>query len=106
MFGKSQQDPDLELYTVFDSKSGSYDIPAFSLNRHVLTRDVINMLKDPQQAKNKYLTNAEDFAIFKIGEFSKKTGKLESHNPEHIANMHELRMVAQRDQAPGALSPT
>lgn len=102
MFGKTQQDPDLELFTVYDSKSGAYDLPAFSLNRHVLMRDVINMLKDPQQSKNKYLTNAEDYSIFKIGEYSKKSGKLIAQNPEHIANMHELRTMAD----PGALSST
>lgn len=102
MFGKSKQDPDLEVFTVYDSKSGVYDAPALSPNKNVLLRDVINMLRDPQQSKNKYLTNAEDFSIFKIGSYSKRTGLIEGHNPEHIANMHELRTMAD----PGALSST
>ena len=102
MFGKSKQDPDLEVFTVYDSKSGVYDAPALSPNKNVLLRDVINMLRDPQQSKNKYLTNAEDFSIFKIGSYSKRTGLIEGHNPEHVANMHELRTMAE----PGALSST
>lgn len=93
MFGKAKQDPDLEIFTVYDSKSGVYDAPALSPNKNVLLRDVINMLKDPAQSKNKYLLNAEDYSIFRIGSYSKTTGIIQSQNLEHVANMHDLRAM-------------
>lgn len=102
MWPKKGQNPSLDLFTVFDSKAQTYDVPALSLNKNVLMRDVINMLKDPEQSKNKYLTNAEDYAIFKIGTFDRLTGQITSQNLEHIANMHDLRAMAE----PGALSST
>lgn len=102
MFNKKKENPGLEIFTVFDSKSGIYDAPALSPNKNVLMRDVINMLKDPEQKKNKFLINAEDYSIFKIGTFDKLTGQLTTHNLEHVANMHDLRTMAE----PGALSST
>jgi len=102
MFKSKKDNPGLELFTVFDTKSGTYDAPALSPNKNVLMRDVINMLKDPEQSKNKFLVNAEDYSIFKIGTFDKTTGLLTSHNLEHIANMHDLRAMAE----PRALSST
>lgn len=105
MFGKSKEksNTEIEIFTVFDSKAATYDFPAFAPNKNTLMRDVINMLKDPQQSKNKYLLNAEDYAIFKIGSFDKLTGLLTSQNLEHVANMHDLRAMAEPDRA---LSPT
>lgn len=52
------------------------------------------MLKDPAQSKNKYLLNAEDYSIFRIGSYSKTTGIIQSQNLEHVANMHDLRAMA------------
>lgn len=94
MFGKDKKS-DLEFFTIFDSKSQSYDVPTFAMNKNVLMRDIINMFKDPQQSKNKFLLNAEDYSLFKIGSYDKTTGQVTSHNLEHIANMHDLRAMAQ-----------
>lgn len=94
MFGKDKKS-DLEFFTIFDSKSQSYDVPTFAMNKNVLMRDIINMFKDPQQSKNKFLLNAEDYSLFKIGSYNKTTGQVTSHNLEHIANMHDLRAMAQ-----------
>lgn len=121
MFGKeNKEDSALQIYTVYDSKGKIYDLPALALNKNSLLRDVINMLKDPRQLRNKYLTNAEDYSIFNIGSFSKTTGEITAQKPEHVANMHDLRALTdwtpqsiqkeyEREiaaQGPGALSPT
>lgn len=121
MFGKNKKaSTDLEFYSVYDSKAQVYDLPALALNKESLLRDVLNMLRDPRQVRNKYLTNAEDYSIFRIGSFSKETGMITAQNPEHIVNMHELRsltdwspMSIQKDyereiqnQDPRALSST
>ena len=94
MFGKEKQQADLELFTIFDSKSKSYESPAFEVNKDVLMRGIINMFNDPKNAQNRYLVNAEDFSIFKIASYSKRTGLIESQNLEHIANMHDLRALS------------
>lgn len=57
-------------------------------------RQIINMFKDPTQSKNRFLVNAEDFSIFRIGTYDKKTGIITSTNLEHIVNMHDLRALA------------
>lgn len=84
----------LEVFTIFDSKSGGYDVPAFAQNKNVLMRDIVNLFNDPSQSRNKFLVNAEDYSIFKIGWYDKSTGQIESHNLEHVANMHDLRAMA------------
>lgn len=91
---ETEKKGDLEVFTIFDSKSGGYDVPAFAQNKNVLMRDIVNMFNDPQQSRNKFLVNAEDYSIFKIGWYDKSTGQIESHNLEHVANMHDLRAMA------------
>lgn len=98
MFSKKNKQPaDLEVFVIYDSKVEAYENPHFAVNQHDLTRQVVNMFKDPAQGQNKYLLNAEDYAIFKIAEYSRKTGQLEAHPPQHVANMIDLRTVAKRD---------
>lgn len=96
MFGKNkQQDPDMEIFTIYDSKSQSYEIPTFAKNKNCLIRDVINIFRDPQSNNNKFKVNAEDYSIFKIAYFDKSTGTLTTQNMEHVANMHDLRAMAE-----------
>lgn len=102
MFTKKPQ-VDLEMFVIFDSKTQSYGNPVTAPNHHDLQRQLINMFKDPSQSQNQLLLNAEDFSIFRIATFDKKTGILSSQNLEHIANVHDLRALAKPD---GALFPT
>lgn len=97
MFGKtSSQEPDVEFYTVYDSKAKDYKEPFPAKNKDVVLRDFVNAFKKPEASKeNRYYMNAEDFSIFKIGSFSYQTGKFEACNPEHIVNLHDLRAIAQ-----------
>lgn len=107
MFGKnSQQDPDFEYFSIFDSKVGIYREPHLAVNRHDILRQIYTLFRDPKQAENQLLQNAEDFSIFKVGEYTKKTGKLVGCEPEHIANLHEIRSAVQRDQNRTGSLPT
>lgn len=101
-----EQEPDLEMFVIYDTKSNTYGNPTYEKNRHVLIRETLNMMKDPAQAKNPILLNAEDFSVFKIGNYYKKTGVLEAHQQEHVANMHDLRSMVQRETQQPALSST
>lgn len=96
MFGKKDNDTDLEFYTVYDSKAQHYCEPFPAKNKDVILRDFVNAFRKPEAAKeNRYYMNAEDFSIFKIGGFIFKTGELRTQNLEHVANMHDLRAIAQ-----------
>lgn len=102
MFGKkSEKNPDLELFVIYDSKAQTYGKPVFEKNKDVLLRGILQMFKDPNEAKNQLFLNAEDFSIFRVGYFY-YTGQLDAHPPEHIVNMHDLRALCE----PRALSPT
>ena len=96
MFGQKKSDPrpDYEYFTIYDSKSESYREPMLAINEHDMVRQISNLFADPAQAQNQLLLNAEDFSLFSVGFFSKKTGSIESHAPRHIANLHEIRTAS------------
>lgn len=99
MFGKKdQQQADFHLYTVFDSKSGSYWEPMQSVSDETMIRQIQNLWRDPNQSMNSLVLNSEDYSLFRIGSFSKKTGHVVGFNHEHVANIHDLK--------PRALSST
>lgn len=111
MFGKNDKEPDLEFYTVFDSKSRSYTEPFPGRNKEVVLRDFLNEFRKCAQdatvaARNRYFLNAEDFSLFKIGSFDLKEGRLTATNAEHVQNLHDLRALAQPVTGQGALSLT
>lgn len=96
MFKRSSEknNAGLGVFVIYDSKVGAYERPHFEKNDKVVMREVLNMFKDPSQAKNKYLVNAEDYSVFKVGDLDLQTGVLEAHKPEHVCNMHDLRFMA------------
>lgn len=113
MFGNKKDETkiDSEIFSIYDSKVQAYGAPIFATNQHDIVRQLTNMFRDPeQQTKNQLFLNAEDFSVFKIGSYEKSTGKLFPQNPEHVANMHDLRALIQQDskrQNPAqALFPT
>lgn len=96
MFGrKDAKNTTLEIFAIFDSKAQSYSDPFLDTNVHSFTRSVMNTFR--QQAQNRYLVNAEDYAIYRVGAYSNQTGKLVSQDPEHVANMIELRSAVQAE---------
>lgn len=103
MFGQKNKRSDIEFYTVFDSKAGTYAEPFPAPNKEVLIRDFANAFRKEDAPKvNRYYINAEDFSVFKIGSFDSTTGQLTAQNMEHVINLHDLRAAT----TPGALSPT
>lgn len=112
MFGNKKNEktdlPDLEYFTIFDTKTSSYREPILAINRHDLLRAIQNDFSDPAKAaKNQHYQNAEDFQIFKVGEYDKKSGTITGVHHEHIANMHDIKAVALRSQkGPEALLST
>lgn len=115
MFGREgkNQTPDLEVFAIYDDKVEAYSDPKFAINQHDFTRTIINTFREPAHSQSKYLVNAEDYSLFKIGNYSFKEGRLESIKPVHICNFHELRATALRlnaeskgQSSPGALELT
>lgn len=100
MFGRKEEKSNTvrEYYCYYDSKAEIYERPILALNKQVLLRDVANMLRDPQHKDNPLLVNAEDFSIFKVGEFDSSTGQMTGCSPQHVANLHEIRAMIQRER--------
>lgn len=102
MFGKKSEEVPVsfEIFAIYDSKVQAYDEPMFAINQHDLTRHILNTWRNPDQSRNKFLLNAEDYSLFKIGAYSKKAGRIICQEPEHVANLHELRAVleSQKEQ--------
>lgn len=97
MFGKKapQQDPDQQFFVIFDAKVGHYWEPRPALNQHEVLRALDARMRDGK-SDDVLFTNAEDFQLFKIADYYKKTASLISHEPVHIANLHEIKAVAKR----------
>lgn len=102
MFGKTKTEKvwDLELYVIYDSKAQTYGKPIFVKNKEVLLRDILQMFRDPQEQKNQLLTNAEDFSVFRVGGFNYSTGLVDATQPEHVANLHDLRSLVEPPERP------
>lgn len=93
---KDSPDHDLELFSIYDSKVGNYREPMFAINQYDLLRTIQNDFTKPEVQKAPIFTNAEDFSVFKVGTFTKKTGHIGSQQPEHIVNLHEIRAIITR----------
>lgn len=100
MFGKKEakETPDFEYFSIYDSKVGVYREPMLAANRFDMVRQIDNLFRDPAQAKNQLLLNSEDFSLFKVGEFTKRTGLIIGCPPEHVANLHEIRAAIARSE--------
>lgn len=107
MFGKNVQPKnDYQYFTIFDSKVGIYREPVLGINEHDILRQIDALFRDPQQAQNQLVTNAEDFSLFRIGGFTKATGTITTQQPEHIANLHDIRAAVQRSSGPQGIVST
>lgn len=103
MFGKksnaNETKSTLHIFTIYDSKAQAYGDPLMDVNHFALTRAIANTFRS--QPDNKYLVNAEDYQVFKIGEYSNHTGIINAHPPEHVLNLHELKATMQPGQSSG-----
>lgn len=96
MFGKKpeNQQPDLCFFTIYDTKSGTYRNPVIAQDVNEVRRQLENNFLNPATQYDQYVTHSEDFQLFKLGTFDRKTGFITAHQPEHILNIHELRSAA------------
>lgn len=98
MFGTKKEKADKELFSIYDSKVAHWGDPIIAINRFDMMRSYEVLLR--QHPMDQKVTNAEDFAIFKIGDYSSSTGRISSHAPEHVANLHELRVAFDHKNQP------
>lgn len=99
MFSKKEEIPaDLEYFTIFDTKVGHYKTPMLVINKHEMFRELERFMRNPENKTDPLYTNAEDFQLFSVGNFTKKTGLINSWKPEHVANLHEIKSLVMRDQ--------
>lgn len=101
---KNKQQEDCVLFTIFDTKSGTYRDPILVPDQAAVIRALSTNFFNPANQYDQYVTHAEDFQLFKIGSFDRKTGLVSSYQPEHILNLHDLKSAALEKQR--ALSPT
>lgn len=101
MFGqKKQTQEDVVFVTIFDTKTTSYKDPIQAESHATILRALSNNMTNPQMAFDQYVKNAEDFQLFKIGSFDRKTGMITAHQPEHLANLQDIKSMAlERERA-------
>jgi len=107
VFGRSQsvKESSLRFFTIFDSKAQIYTKPLVAPNKETIVRELLNMMRDPSQANNMYLLNAEDYSLFDCGSFDSSTGLMSAGNLEHVANLHDLRALVKVDRpGPGIVA--
>jgi len=80
----------INLYTMKDAKTGSYDRVMHSINHQTMRRSCALILEEPDDIRSIY---PEDYSIFHIGMFDTETGKLEYKDPDHLFNLGDLRKV-------------
>lgn len=101
MFGKKDgEQPDYDYFAIYDSKAQLYNNPMLAINPHDMMRQIHDLMSDPGQQRNAFVLNAEDFALYKIGSYSKRTGKITGCEPQHVANLFEIRAAIKNKGEP------
>lgn len=99
---KKTNQVDYEYFTIYDTKIDSYRMPMAAVNKFDMIRQIESLFRSPEQKDNQLITNAEDFQLFKIGEYEVKTGTFTAQRPQHVANLHEIK-ASLRQKEPVAL---
>lgn len=94
MFQKPKLQEDFCVFTIFDTKTSSYRMPIIVEDDASIIRALSNNMVNPAMEFDQYVQNAEDFQLFKIGSFDKKTGVLVAGSPVHVANLHDLKAMS------------
>lgn len=74
------------LFTILDTKAGTYSLPAPSKNFGTVIRELTELLKQ----SNQYSAHPEDFQLFSIGGFDEDSGQIESWPPRHVVNFNQV----------------
>lgn len=79
----------MNLYTVRDSKAGTYNKPHTAINDAEAQRGFHSAVNDPNTFVNKY---PEDFDLYRIGTFDVQSGKiLAEDTPLHVVKAVALK---------------
>lgn len=77
-----------KIYTVFDSKAEAYLQPYYAKNDSVAIRLFRVAANDKE---HQFSISAEDYTLFRIGEFDVNNGTITTELPTVIARAHELK---------------
>lgn len=73
----------VQVFTVLDSKIGSFAQPWFSVNVETAVRAFSEALRDPQSMLSKH---PEDFSLWLLGYFDDDSGMFEQDKPTNLGN--------------------
>lgn len=79
--------PNIEIYTIYDTKAQYYTRPFFARGDETAKRIITNTLA---QKDNEFAMNPEDFQLYHLGSFNEDDGKITSNPPRHILNLVSL----------------
>lgn len=80
------------ICSIYDRATEAYMRPMFFQTEGQATRMLTDELMRPDSELGQH---PEDYALFKIGEFTDHDGKIEEQTPTCIARMHELKATAE-----------
>lgn len=84
----------IEIYSILDSKQGSFMRPFFSINNGTAIRSMIGQLKTDQELRHL----APDMSLYHIATFDDKTGVITPKNPESITSLSALILQPDKPQ--------
>lgn len=71
----------MNVYSIFDKKSGTYNTPFFCLTDGVAVRSLSDLVKD---VRTTVAMHPADFSLVFIGCFDEVTGQLSSHSAPRV----------------------
>ncbi|UOF82992.1 DNA binding protein vP5 [Microviridae sp.] len=91
---KTEEQHDLVVLNIYDTKSKTYrEKPIFAPTVDVMIRNYENFYRkpSPEDSQDLIFTNAEDFQLYLVGTYCQRSGVITSRQPEHVANLHEIK---------------
>ena len=86
----------IELYTIYDSKTGVYNKPFYQLNDDVCRRTCSDLLSSETDVAK----HPEDFSLFHLGSYNDETAQFDLlATPRIVLKFHELRSALIAEQA-------
>lgn len=77
------------LFSVLDSKSGTYGAPFSSISDGTATRDFQHVVNDPATL---FCNHSSDFSLYRVGEFDEDTGLVSGYPvPQFVVNASALK---------------
>ena len=78
----------LNMYTIYDKKSETYQKPFYFLNDEIARRGAAQLIEDQN---SEIAANPHDFTMFRVGTFDDSTSELkQEHDLEVVCRFHEF----------------